>query len=156
MNLLTQLLEDMIQGNMFSSRDFSAREIANRVIDSDPDSGHLFEIAHFELGVMQMIRDYLCHYFKKDVPIQITSGYRPVAYNKLVGGVENSYHIWRLGTPNKLGLQMISAIDFRPLGVDIEEAFKALSWLKGEFYWNKQKSILHYSPYKEEAHFIKE
>ena len=153
---LTCLLKDMIDFNMFASREFSAREIAHRELSVDPDHAFLFEAAHYQLGHMQSIRDFLCHHFKKDVPIAITSGFRPIAFNKTIGGVDNSLHIWRLGVPNRHGLQLITACDFRPLGVDIRKAFEALAWCKGEMYLHVPKSIIHYSPYGNEPHFIKE
>ncbi len=156
MDITTQLIRDMISFKIFSSRNFSAKEIAHKSIDTDPDNSFLFEAVHYQMGWMQAIRDYLCHYFKKEVPIEITSGYRSVAYNKVIGGVANSLHIWRLGVPNQYGLTMITACDFRPKGVDIRQAFEALSWCQGEMYLHVPKSIIHYSPYEPEPHFVKE
>lgn len=154
MSQVDDLIHDMITRKVFASRSFSAREIAHSELPSNEDSSYLFEFAHFQQGYMQAIRDYLCFYFKKEVPITITSGYRDIEKNKAVGGVPNSMHIWRVGTPNQHGLQMITANDFRPRGISLKEAFEALEWVKGEVYLNTPKMIIHVSPFEEEPHFV--
>jgi hypothetical protein len=109
-------------------------------------------ITSFQLGIMQMINDYLDYEFKEDIAIVIDSGYRPLKANQNIstGRAKNtSNHIYRLDLitegKNKGKSLIRSASDFIPVYannlnkvVDIYRAFTSLcKWYKGELYWNK-------------------
>ena len=42
---------------------------------------------------LQIIRDRLCEEIGKNIPINITSGYRTPSHNTKIGGAKNSYHL---------------------------------------------------------------
>lgn len=129
---------------------FTMAEIAHMPLDNKKLS--LLLANSFQMGYMLAVRDNLCSHFKKEVPIKITSGYRDIKHNADEGGTGGSLHIWRFDED----LAFITANDFEPIGVSIEEAYKALSWCKGEIYYNRSKNCIHVAPYKEEPHWIKE
>ena len=86
-----------------------------------------FNTVDYELvNILQVVRDH----FKK--PIAITSGCRCARHNRKVGGSENSLH--RIGR----------AADFKVIGVEPEEVYKALDqYLKNRCGLGLYKSWVH-------------
>ena len=122
------------------SRNFTISEIAHRDLPSDKR-----EIAAFQMGYMQAVRDFLITKFEHthhNLSINITSGYRDEGYNKNISvsdkAKETSNHIWRLEDD-----YIRCANDFYVTGMSLELAYTALSWVKGEFYLNAKEKILH-------------
>lgn len=123
-----------------NSRNFTIEEIAHRGINSS----ELTDIAYFQMGIMQMIRDYLSWRMKKEVSIQCTSGYRDEKFNKVIGGVDGSNHIWR----EEDGF-IRCAGDYRFFDKNTKEQIPCMLILQmlepfqGEIYHNKKQDIIH-------------
>lgn len=64
---------------------------AGRVVEAPEDI--VENLRYVATKVLQPIRDALCEYYKKDMPLDPSSGYRPVWLNKMVKGSTNSDHI---------------------------------------------------------------
>ena len=120
------------------TRNFTLQEVAHRPL---PD--HLIPNAVAAMQAMQILRDMGSAYFKKDVPLRITSGYRELDYNRKIGSPDNSYHVWRASDKGTL----LWAVDFEPIGVDIAQYF---AWMmgnvKGERYRHQRHKFIHFAP----------
>lgn len=68
-------------GNKFLSDHFKVKEFACK------DGSDEIYIDSDLVSKLELLRSYV------DCPITITSGYRTAAYNKKVGGADNSYHV---------------------------------------------------------------
>jgi uncharacterized protein YcbK (DUF882 family) len=67
------------------TKNFSLAEFASR--DGSPTPPAVIENLKALAEQLQIIRDYVGH------PIKVNSGYRSPAYNKAVGGAQNSQHL---------------------------------------------------------------
>lgn len=123
------------------TRNFTLQEVAHRPL---PD--HLIPNAVAAMQAMQMLRDMGSAYFKKDVPLRITSGYREKEYNRKVSGSrnpDNSYHVWRKEADGTL----IWAVDFVPIGVTPSQYFAwMMNIVKGERYRHQRHKFIHFAP----------
>lgn len=122
------------------SRNFSIKEIGHRELNDILTE----RIACFQMGIMQMIRDYLSYSLGTEVSIKVTSGYRNEEINKQEGGVTNSNHIWRLENN-----YIRCAGDYRFFVKNTGEQIPCTKILKllepfgGEIYHNKEQDIIH-------------
>ena len=73
------------QGDIFLTPNFKVREFACH----DGTDKVLVDIELVSL--LQLIRDFM------GSPININSGYRTASYNRKIGGVSNSFHLYRKG-----------------------------------------------------------
>lgn len=74
----------------FLRSDYAAR----RGIDMTPPADVLRNLERLANEVLEAIRADVCTACKRDVPLIITSGYRPHALNAQVGGSLNSDHLY--------------------------------------------------------------
>ncbi len=115
----------------FSLREFEASDTAARLgIDNTvPDSVILAEVTK-TAEMLERIRAFLCDFFKRDVPIAVTSGYRCERLNRAVGGTTYSDHVkgraadWRapsVGTPTDIARLLAARVDQLGIGQLINE-----------------------------------
>ncbi len=147
---------DMIINPMFSSRNFSLKEISHRPIPMDSEALWLEACGYFQMGIMQMIRDLISKKFGVDVPITPTSGYRNPTINEATpGAAKNSLHMWRIAE----GMQLYCACDFTVDGskVDPKKVYEFLVEVLGGFgeliYYPKDHHF-HYSASVKKEPFI--
>lgn len=120
------------------TRNFTLQEVARRPL---PDN--LIPNGVAAMQAMQMLRDMGSAYFKKDVPLRITSGYRELAYNRKIGSPDTSYHVWRKESDGML----IWAVDFMPVGVTPSQYFAwMMGAVKGERYHHQRHKFIHFAP----------
>lgn len=74
----------------FLRSDYAAR----RGIDMTPAADVVRRLERLTNEVLEAIRADVCTACKRDVPLRITSGYRPHELNALVGGSINSDHLY--------------------------------------------------------------
>lgn len=128
---------------------FSLSEVANRPLPS-----HLIPVGYAAMQYLQAVRDAGSKHFGRPIPLRITSGYRPLQYNRSIGSSDRSYHIWRLGGSTNHAKdsrseynKVLFAVDFMPIGVDIGDYF---DWFKdlygGERYMHSKKNFIHTAP----------
>lgn len=139
---------------MLSSRNFTVNEIAHRPLPKDV----LYElIACFQMGKMQSIVDYLSYKLRYEVSCEPTSGYRDPAYNKTIGGAENSRHCWKIQNG-----KIVCGGDYRfynkitKVQIPCSVIYGLLRPFKGEIYHNQKQDIIHIADQDfDEPHFIK-
>lgn len=126
----------------YKYRNFSLYEI----IHSDPIHfpKNLIPVATYLAGRIQTLREAASAYFKKEVRIVITSGYRSKEYNDNIGGAKNSYHIWEVTSDGK----MRCAVDFTSPDVSISALFSFVkTYAQGEEIGiHIRKKYIHYAP----------
>lgn len=127
------------------TRNFNLSEIINNYDGWDPK---LLPIATTAMGTIQMLRDYLCFKYQKQIRIKITSGYRSAAYNATLSGASSdSYHIWRFEDDG----YMRWALDFTSPDLSLEELFKAVKEVYiGETYMHRRFGFIHISSQKQD------
>jgi uncharacterized protein YcbK (DUF882 family) len=122
----------------YKDRNFSLQEIIHSPIEDFPKE--LVPLAMYRMAAMQRLRDAACAYFKKEVPIIITSGYRSFAYNKEIGGSENSLHIWRFSPDGTF----VCANDYYSPDVPLSAFFAFVArYVRGETYLHSKKNFIH-------------
>lgn len=115
----------------FDLREFEVSDTATRlrIDNSIPDSTILAEIQK-TAEMLERIRAMLCATFGRDVPIEITSGYRCEQLNRAVGGTTFSDHVkgraadWRapsIGTPTDIARLLSARVDQLGIGQLINE-----------------------------------
>lgn len=108
----------------------------------------LIPIGMFAMGFAQGLRDALCAYYKTNIRIIITSGFRNAKYNStLKGASPTSHHIWRY-LPNG---RFVWALDIVSPDLKPAELFKTVSEIiHGEVYLHRRLGFVHIGP--EQAH----
>lgn len=104
----------------------------------------LIPIGMFAMGYMQGLRDALCDYYKTEIRLITTSGFRSKAYNaSLKGSSPNSHHVWRyLPDGRFVWAQDLVSPDLKPA-----ELFKTIAKIvKGEVYLHSKLGFVHIAP----------
>jgi uncharacterized protein YcbK (DUF882 family) len=80
----------------FSLAEFERSQAASRAGISNRVPTELLPNARRTLEMMQRIRDYLSTLAGRDVPIHLTSGYRCLVVNRMIGSRDTSDHVQAL------------------------------------------------------------
>lgn len=122
------------QANTKLSNNFTVREFAIK------DVNYPCKVDLSLINKLQKIRDY----FGK--PLNITSGYRCISYNKQIGGASNSYHtkgqaadVYISGLdPELIGLYAQVVLGMKGIGIYHDDLFCHLDTRTSVFYWRNQ------------------
>lgn len=102
-------------------------------------------IAYIAQGFIQALRD------KLGIPLVVTSGYRYPAYNKEIGGSENSFHMWRFDKDGNA----VFALDIVSPAVTPEKLYELVKPLvKGETYLHRKLKFVHIAPYGADEEWV--
>lgn len=154
---INEVLEAVKDKNYKTAYPLNAFSINEVMLGTNPDPRNkppenqidmLRVIAGYQMGFLHHIRLVLSYSFEKNVPIRVTSGYREVGFNKLVGGVPNSYHIWRFDENGAI----VAANDIKPIGVSMNQAHEILDRFIPELIWYDEegddRDFFHVSTYR--------
>lgn len=144
------------------SRNLTTEEVTHRIADLTDD---LLPIAYFLQGYAQGFRDAATIYFKKEVRINIESGYRTLEYNKEIyknipktpeneRAMLTSNHIWRFEEAGSESFKVAPgaksfrvAFDVTSPDVPLDQLFEfATKFCRGEVYKNISQGIVHIAP----------
>ena len=102
-------------------------------------------IAYIAQGFIQALRD------KLGIPLVVTSGYRYPAYNKEIGGSENSFHMWRFDKDGNA----IFALDVMSPSMPAAKLYELVKPLvKGETYLHRKLQFVHIAPYGTDEEWV--
>lgn len=120
------------------TRNFTLQEVVHTSLGEFPKE--LLPIAYYQLGRLQALREAANAYFKQDIPIKITSGYRSPSWNRAVGGVPTSHHIWKFNEDGTF----VAANDIVPLNFSRQKYFDFLKeYTFGETYYHARFGFIH-------------
>lgn len=129
---------------LIKSRNFNSHEIAHRGAKNAVHTDEQVFMCGYQMGYLQAARDSVSKHFPEFEGFTITSGNRDGYNHTIEGAADDSFHIWRVEKRKKT---VITANDFRPVGIPMEAAYNHLIRnFRGEIYWNKKKDILHLAP----------
>ena len=103
----------------------------------------LIPIGMFAMGYLQGLRDALCAYYKTNIRLVITSGFRSKAYNASIKATPNSHHVWRYLPDGRF----VWAIDLVSPDLKPAELFKTIAEIvQGEVYLHRRLGFVHIAP----------
>ena len=127
------------------SKNWTTHEIIHREPDKLPKE--LSPIAYFWQGLLQGFSNYLKLKHGRIIRLFSLSGYRSPVYNQEVGGVSNSYHMWRYDDNNA----PICAEDLTSPDLDQDKLYNdAAEFFTGEVYKHNNNGLVHVSNYGED------
>ena len=122
----------------FSLAEFIASETATRRAIDNSLPVDLEPAAHETARMLERIRDYLKHLSGRDIPMQITSGYRCLALNRAIGSSDTSDHVLAcaadfrapaFGTPTRIAEALASQVSLLGIGQLINEYPDRSGWV---------------------------
>jgi len=122
----------------FSVSEFIASETATRRGIDNRLPADLETAAHETARMLEGIRDYLKHLSGREVPIQITSGYRCLELNRAIGSSDTSDHVRAcaadfrapaFGTPTRIAEALASQVGLLHIGQLINEYPDRAGWV---------------------------
>jgi uncharacterized protein YcbK (DUF882 family) len=119
-------------------------KLTDVIHNQDGFTEDLIPIGMFAMGYLQGLRDALCAYYKTNIRLVITSGFRSKAYNAtLKGASPNSHHVWRYLPDGRF----VWAVDLVSPDLKPEELFKTIAEIvKGEVYLHRRLRFVHIAP----------
>ena len=125
------------------TKNFKTSDVVHSDFNKLP--AELEPIAYIAQGYIQALRD------KLGIPLVVTSGYRYPAYNKQIGGSENSFHMWRFDKDGNA----IFALDIMSPSMPAAQLYELVKPLvKGETYLHRRLQFVHIAPYGADEEWV--